>query len=129
MRSIALWNRVNLAAADFGERVLGAALPARPLRGSLRRAGGDVGAILGFFGLEGDVEAAAAEVRPPDSLGPLAAPPAEGDRRDHRDRPAGARALRLPLSEARGEGRGLQLEPLARGGRVRERREEPLDPE
>ena len=28
-----------------------------------------VGAILAFFGLEGDVEAAAAQVRPPDSLG------------------------------------------------------------
>jgi hypothetical protein len=68
-RSIALWNRVNLAAADYGERELGPRylrvrfedLCAEPLE--------TVGRILEFFGLDGDAEAAAAEVRPPDTLG------------------------------------------------------------
>ena len=36
VRSISLWSDVNLRAADYGERKLGAALPARALRGSLR---------------------------------------------------------------------------------------------
>lgn len=68
-RSIALWNRVNLAAADFGERELGS----RYLRVRFEDLCSDpraaVGRIFDFFGLEGDADAAAAEVRPPDTLG------------------------------------------------------------
>jgi hypothetical protein len=70
VRSIALWNRVNQAAADYGEEDLGA----RYLRVRFEDlCAGPVGAvqrIYGFFGLEGDVEAIPrAEVRPPDTLG------------------------------------------------------------
>ena len=68
-RSIALWNRVNLAAADYGERVLGPRYLRVRFEDLCAEPAATVGAILGFFGLEGDVEAAAAEVRPPDSLG------------------------------------------------------------
>ncbi|HXV34304.1 MAG TPA: sulfotransferase [Gaiellaceae bacterium] len=68
-RSIALWNRVNLAAADYGERVLGPRYLRVRFEDLCAEPADAIGAILGFFGLEGDVEAAAAEVRPPDSLG------------------------------------------------------------
>lgn len=70
VRSIALWNRVNQAAADYGEEALGARylrvrfedLCAEPVE--------TVERIYGFLGLDGDVEAIArAEVRPPDTLG------------------------------------------------------------
>lgn len=70
LRSIELWNKVNLQAADFGEQVLGDQylrvrfedLCAQPVE--------TIDAIFGFFGLSGDAEAvAAAEVRPPDSIG------------------------------------------------------------
>jgi hypothetical protein len=68
-RSIALWNRVNLAAADYGERELGP----RYLRVRFEDLCADPRATMAgmfeFFGLEGDAEAAAAEVRPPDTLG------------------------------------------------------------
>jgi hypothetical protein len=69
-RSIALWSRVNSAAAEYGECELG---PARYLPVRFEDLCADpratVAAILGFFGLEADVEAAAAAVRPPDTLG------------------------------------------------------------
>ncbi len=70
VRSIALWNRVNQAAADYGEEALGA----RYLRVRFEDLCADpvetVERIYRFFGLEGDVEAIArAEVRPPDTLG------------------------------------------------------------
>jgi Sulfotransferase family len=70
VRSIALWNRVNQAAADYAEEALGA----RYLRVRFEDLCADpveaVERIYGFFGLEGDVEAIArAEVRPPDTLG------------------------------------------------------------
>jgi hypothetical protein len=69
VRSIALWSLVNTAAADFGERQL----RERYLRVRFEDLCSDpidaVGRIYGFFGLEGDVEQAAAEVRPPDTLG------------------------------------------------------------
>jgi hypothetical protein len=69
VRSIALWNRVNLAAAEFGERALGSRyLPVRfedlctdPVR-TIER-------IYAFFGLDGDAQAAAAHVSPPEGLG------------------------------------------------------------
>ena len=38
-RSIAVWTRVNGEAADYGEQELGEPLPARALRGPVRRAG------------------------------------------------------------------------------------------
>jgi hypothetical protein len=68
-RSIALWTTVNTWAADFGEqemsgrylRVRFEDLCAQPVE--------TVGRLYEFFGLEGDVEQAAAEVRPPDTLG------------------------------------------------------------
>lgn len=68
-RSIALWNRVNLAAADYGEQVLGPRYLRVRFEDLCSEPAATVAAILEFFGLEGDVEAAAAEVRPPDSLG------------------------------------------------------------
>lgn len=69
VRSIAVWSRVNSAAADYGEgrladrylRVRFEDLCAEPAD-TVRR-------IYDFFGLEGDAEAAAAAVRPPDTLG------------------------------------------------------------
>jgi Sulfotransferase family len=68
-RSIALWNRVNLAAADYGERVLGSRYLRVRFEDLCAEPEPTIAAVLGFFGLEGDAEAAAAEVRPPDSLG------------------------------------------------------------
>lgn len=69
VRSIAVWSRVNSAAADYGEQQLGERylrirfedLCARPQEGVRR--------IYDFFGLDGDAETAAAAVRPPDTLG------------------------------------------------------------
>lgn len=70
IRSIALWSRVNVAAAEYGERELrdGRYLQVR-FEDLCADPRATVAAILGFFGLEGDVEAAAAAVRPPDTLG------------------------------------------------------------
>jgi hypothetical protein len=69
VRSIALWSHVNTQAADFGERHMGE----RYLRVRFEDLCADpvktVGCIYDFFGLPGDVETPAAEVRPPDSLG------------------------------------------------------------
>ena len=69
VRSIALWNRVNLAAADYGERVLGSRYLRVRFEDLCAEPGRAVDSIFAFFGLDGDVEAAAAEVRPPSSLG------------------------------------------------------------
>lgn len=68
-RSIALWNRVNLAAADYGERELGARYLRVRFEDLCADPGATVGRIYDFFELEGDAAAAAAEVRPPDTLG------------------------------------------------------------
>jgi hypothetical protein len=68
-RSIALWNRVNLEAADYGERVLGPRYLRVRFEDLCAEPAETVAAILAFLGLEGDVTAAAAEVRPPDSIG------------------------------------------------------------
>jgi hypothetical protein len=68
-RSIALWNRVNLAAADYGERELGP----RYLRVRFEDLCADpqatVSGIFDFFRLDGDAGAAATEVRSPETLG------------------------------------------------------------
>jgi hypothetical protein len=68
-RSIALWSTVNTWAADFGEQQM----PGRYLRMRFEdlceRPAETVERLYDFFGLEGDVEEAAAQVRPPDTLG------------------------------------------------------------
>jgi hypothetical protein len=68
-RSISLWTTVNTWAADFGEREM----PGRYLRVRFEDLCGQpeetVARLYEFFGLEGDVEKAAQEVRPPSSLG------------------------------------------------------------
>ncbi len=69
-RSIELWNRINLQAADFGETVLGSRYLRVRFEDLCNAPIETVGQIFDFFGLDGDAEAvAAAEVRPPDSLG------------------------------------------------------------
>ena len=69
-RSIALWNRVNAAAADFGERELGPRYLRVRFEDLCAEPGPTVAAIYDFFGLEGDAEAVGeAEVRPPDTIG------------------------------------------------------------
>ena len=70
VRSIELWNRVNLQAADFGESVLGHRYLRVRFEDLCNKPAETVAAIFTFFELQGDAEAvAAAEVRPPDSLG------------------------------------------------------------
>ena len=68
-RSIALWSHVNSQAADFGEQVLGDRYLRVRFEDLCSDPAGTVERIYGFFGLQGDIEAAAAEVRPPDTLG------------------------------------------------------------
>jgi hypothetical protein len=68
-RSIALWNRVNLAAADYGEHHLGPRYLRVRFEDLCVEPRATVAGIFEFLGLEGDAEAAAAEVRPPASLG------------------------------------------------------------
>jgi hypothetical protein len=70
LRSIALWNRVNAAAADYGERELGPRYLRVRFEDLCERPGATVAGIYAFFGLEGDAEAiGAAAVRPPETLG------------------------------------------------------------
>ncbi len=68
-RSIALWTTVNTWAADFGEQQM----PGRYLRVRFEdlctQPVETVQRLYDFFELEGDVEEAAAEVRPPSTLG------------------------------------------------------------
>jgi len=76
-RSIALWTTVNTWAADFGEQEM----PGRYLRVQFEDLCAQpvetVGKLYEFFGLEGDVEQAAAEVRPPGTLGRWRTEPAK----------------------------------------------------
>lgn len=69
VRSIALWSQVNTRAADYGEQQM----PGRYLRVRFEDLCSDptatIGGIYDFLGLQGDAEQAAAEVRPPDTLG------------------------------------------------------------
>lgn len=70
LRSIELWNRVNLQAADFGERVLGDRYLRVRFEDLCNEPAETVARIFTFFGLEGDAEEVAArEVKPPGSLG------------------------------------------------------------
>jgi hypothetical protein len=69
VRSITLWARVNTRAANFGEQQM----PGRYLRLRFEDLCSDpvetIGRIFDFFGLHGDLESAAAKVRPPATLG------------------------------------------------------------
>lgn len=69
VRSIAVWSRVNEAAADYGEERLGDRYLRVRFEDLCAEPAGTVRAIVDFFGLDGDAEAAAAAVRPPDTLG------------------------------------------------------------
>jgi hypothetical protein len=68
-RSITLWSHVNSQAADFGERVLGDRYLRVRFEDLCSEPAQTVERIYAFFGLRGDIEAAAAEVRPPDTIG------------------------------------------------------------
>lgn len=69
IRSIAVWSRVNTAAADYGETRLGERYLRVRFEDLCAQPAETVRAIYDFFGLDGDAEAAAAAVRPPDTLG------------------------------------------------------------
>ena len=69
VRSIAVWSRVNSAAADYGETRLGERYLRVRFEDLCEQPAETVRRIYDFFGLDGDAEAAAAEVRPPDTLG------------------------------------------------------------
>jgi hypothetical protein len=69
VRSIAVWSRVNAAAADYGETRLGERYLRVRFEDLCAQPEETVRAIYDFFGLHGDAEAAAAAVRPPDTLG------------------------------------------------------------
>ena len=69
VRSIALWSWVNRAAADFGERELGSDYLRVRFEDLCAEPRSTVERIYAFFGLEGDVDAAASEVQPPKTLG------------------------------------------------------------
>lgn len=69
VRSIAVWSRVNSAAADYGEAQLGERYLRVRFEDLCAEPAETVRRIYDFFGLDGDAEAAAAAVRPPDTLG------------------------------------------------------------
>ena len=69
VKSIALWSRVNSAAADYGETRLGERYLRVRFEDLCAEPEEIVRRILEFFGLDGDAAAAAAAVRPPDTLG------------------------------------------------------------
>jgi hypothetical protein len=68
-RSIALWALVNTQAADFGEQKMGDRYLRVRFEDLCSQPQETVARIYEFFGLRGDIEAAAAEVRPPSTLG------------------------------------------------------------
>ena len=68
-RSIALWSWINQAVADFGERELGSDYLRVRFEDLCAEPRTTVERIYAFFGLEGDVDAAAAEVKPPKTMG------------------------------------------------------------
>jgi Sulfotransferase family len=69
LRSIALWNKVNLMAADYGERVLGPRYLLLRFEDLCDEPERTIGRAFDFLGLEGDPQAAAAEVHAPKGLG------------------------------------------------------------
>lgn len=68
-RSIRVWSRVNAAAADYGEQVLRDRYLRVRFEDFCAQPVESVARIFQFFGLRADAEEAAAEVRPPDTLG------------------------------------------------------------
>jgi Sulfotransferase family len=69
VRSIAVWSRVNTAAADYGEGRLGERYLRVRFEDLCSQPAGVIRCIYDFFGLDGDAAAAAAYVHPPDTLG------------------------------------------------------------
>jgi Sulfotransferase family len=69
VRSIAVWSRVNTAAADYGEERLDERYLRVRFEDLCTKPAYIVRRIYDFFGLGGDAEAAAAQVRRPDTLG------------------------------------------------------------
>lgn len=70
LRSIALWSDVNLRAADYGERVLGARYRRIRFEDLCARPTHVIAEIFDLFGLHGDIERIAAEeVQAPATLG------------------------------------------------------------
>ena len=70
IRSIALWNRVNATAADYGESALGPRYLRVRFEDLCAEPGPVVTRVYEFFGLEGDAAAIGeAAVRPPETLG------------------------------------------------------------
>lgn len=69
VRSIALWSTVNSWAADWGEEELGPAYLRVRFEDLCAEPAATIAAILDFFSLAGDPEAAAGLVKPPPTLG------------------------------------------------------------
>jgi hypothetical protein len=69
VKSLALWNRVNSGAADYGEQQLGDQYLRVRFEDLCNEPATTIERIFVFFGLEGDVERGAAAVRPPNTLG------------------------------------------------------------
>lgn len=70
LRSIALWNAVNVRAADYGESVLGDRYLRLRFEDLCSDPGGTARRLYDFFGLSGDAEEVGrAEVSPPKTLG------------------------------------------------------------
>ncbi len=69
LRSIALWSTINTQAADFGERHMRGRYLRIRFEDLCSAPAETVERIYDFLGLTGDVATAAAEVRPPDTLG------------------------------------------------------------
>ena len=70
MRSIALWNRANLSALDYGEQHLGARYLCLRLEDLCREPVGAICRMLEFLGAKGDAKTLARqEVARPASLG------------------------------------------------------------
>jgi hypothetical protein len=70
LQSIALWNRVNLLAADYGERAMGERYLRLRFEDLCREPAAAIQRLFAFFALEGDVAGIAEGlVHPPDSLG------------------------------------------------------------
>jgi hypothetical protein len=70
LQSIALWNRINLMAVDYGERNLGAQYMYVRFEDLCTEPVSTVQTVLSFFNLSGDVrQIAEAEISPPATLG------------------------------------------------------------
>jgi Sulfotransferase family len=70
LRAMALWTRLNLAAADYGENKLGDRYLRVRLEDLCREPDQTTAQVLEFFGLDGDATSlAATEVSPPGGLG------------------------------------------------------------